>query len=439
MFGPSHPYLQPVRIEFDLGGAARRDPIGHRLHIFFGLLWCFSLGLPTTAVEIGAIPLIVYFLLRTPNIWRTWGSCAVQSLSIALACWVCWQAATLFWTPDLHQGLKELSSNRWLWALPLLWPIMERRRWLIAAMCVGFLCGNLSQVGHEVGHRLGIAWLTWPRFEDRNSGWWDPVVGGSLLVGALGLHLPAAVMGSGRWRWVGIAGCVVTLMAIGATGTRGAWLAAAGLVVLGLGVALVRLRPWTRMLAGLLAAWVALVVVGGALWIVKGDSITRRVDAAKVEIDAAIRRGDYSTDTGARVQMAIHALRAIRAHPIRGIGAGGFRSWMSDQVRADGQAPAPSRLHAHAHNAPLQIAATTGMIGLLLAGIVAAVALRGAFSQLGPPGPCSGLGSYAAGPGFAIIGLLLVGMFDPVQLNAQTAAFLSTLMALSLCPRPVER
>jgi hypothetical protein len=30
-------------------------------------------------------------------------------------------------------------------------------------------------------------------------------------------------------------------------------------------------------------------------------------------------------------------------------------------------------------------------------------------------------------------------MFDPVQLNAQTAALLATLFALSLCPRPAER
>jgi hypothetical protein len=71
----------------------------------------------------------------------------------------------------------------------------------------------------------------------------------------------------------------------------------------------------------------------------------------------------------------------------------------------------------------------------VLAALVAAVALRGAFSQLGPRGPTSGLGSYAAGPGFAIIGLLMVGMFDPVQLNAQTGALLATLFALSLCPR----
>jgi len=156
MFGPSHPYLQPARIEQDLGGAAQHDPIGHRLHVYFGLLWCFSLGLPTSAVEIGSIPLIVYFLLRTPNIWRTWGSFAVQTLTILTAAWILWQAMTLLWTPDLHQGLKELSANRWVWAMLMLWPILERRRWLIAALCVGFLAGNLSQVGHELGRRFSI-------------------------------------------------------------------------------------------------------------------------------------------------------------------------------------------------------------------------------------------------------------------------------------------
>jgi hypothetical protein len=236
MFGPSHPYLQPARIEHDLGGAAQHDPIGHRLHVYFGLLWCFSLGLPTSAVEIGSIPLIVYFLLRTPNIWRTWGSFAVQTLTILTAASILWQAMTLLWTPDLASGPER--------ALRQSVGVGDVDALADSGAAALADCGPMCRIsGRQSFSGRARTWpATWDRVahlaavRDRNSGWWDPVVGGSLLVGALGLHLPAAVMGSGRWRWVGIAGATVTIVAIGATGTRGAWLAAGGLVAVTLAV-----------------------------------------------------------------------------------------------------------------------------------------------------------------------------------------------------------
>jgi hypothetical protein len=75
---------------------------------------------------------------------------------------------------------------------------------------------------------------------------------------------------------------------------------------------------------------------------------------------------------------------------------------------------------------------------LLLAGAAAVIALGGGFRELGPPGPTSGLGSYAAGPAFALLGLLLAGLFDPVHLNAQTGAIMAALMALCLVSRPTK-
>ena len=64
------------------------------------------------------------------------------------------------------------------------------------------------------------------------------------------------------------------------------------------------------------------------------------------------------------------------------------------------------------------------------------MALFGGFTELGPEGETTGMGSYAAGPAFALLGLLLAGLFDPVQLNAQTAALMATLMGLCLVSRP---
>ena len=429
---PLHPYLEPSRVRHDLGAAAAGDPFGDRVHIRLGALWCLCLGFPTSVVEIASIPLLVFFVLRTPKIWRTWGSFAVQPLTLALGGWVVWQAVTLSWTPDLNMGLQELAANRWIWVMWVLWPIIGRRPILIAAVCVGFLIGNLSQVGHAVGKAAGIGWLTWPRLENRNSGWWDPVVGGSLLVGVLGLHLPAAVMGAGRQRLWGIAGSVATLAGIFATGTRGAWIAGAGLLCMVLATALVRAarkRGGGRGVAvGAVALVGAVVLAGLAL----RGTLSERYEQGRREVEAALERGDYSSDTGRRILMWRAAAEAIASNPLGGTGAGGYRAWAMEHVRIDGEPPPAGAIHVHAHSTALHIAATTGLVGLLLSGLVLAAAAYGALAEL----RAGEIGGYAAGSGFAIVGLMLAGVFDPVHLNAQTGALLATMMALSLLSRP---
>jgi O-antigen ligase len=434
---PLHPYLFPEQVAFDLGNAARNYPWGDRLHLLFGLLWCFFAPWPNSFVEFAGAPLAVCFAIRAPFIWRTWGSFAVQPLFLLIVLWTAWQATTLAWTPDLHHGLHELSCNRWVWLMWALWPIMRFRNWLIAALVAGFLCGNASQLGHAIGRHWHIAALVWPRFPDRNSGWWDPVVGGSLLVAALGLHLPAALMGKGRWRWIGLSGVIASLLAIGATGTRGAWIAAAMLCEMAISISVLRTRPWWRKLAHLGVVALVTAAIIGAVFLVSGDTIRGRARQGWDEVRRAtnLENPDFFSDTGARVFMAALAIHAVKTHPIGGVGAGGYREWCRAQIRAAGHNPDDAPIHAHPHDAPLHIAATTGLIGLFLSALIAAVALYGGFTELGPPGPKTGLGSYAAAPAFGLLGLFLAGLFDPVHLNAQTGAVMATLMAMCLVSR----
>jgi O-antigen ligase len=433
---PRHPYLDPSRVRHDLERARAVDPFGDRVHTGLALLWCLCLGFPTSVVEIASIPLIVFFLLRTPKIWRTWGSFAVQPLTLAVGAWVVWQALTLLWTPDLNRGLQELAANRWVWAIWMLWPVMHHRPGLIAAICVGFLLGNLSQAGHALGKASGIEWLTWPRLENRNSGWWDPVVGGSLLTGVLGLHLPAALMGAGRARLLGLAGGAITLVAIFATGTRGAWIASGlliGVSVLAAAAQAIAGRGKVRRgTFGVVAVMLLVLAVAGAL--LRG-TIVERYQQGRREVGAALRSGDYASDTGKRLLMWRAAAQAAASNPVLGVGAGGYREWSLEHVRVNGAPPPADAIHVHAHSAPLHIAATTGALGLALAGAVLGFALVGGLRELRP----AELGTYAAGPVFGIAGLMLAGLFDPVHLNAQTAALLFTFLALCFESRPGGR
>jgi O-antigen ligase len=437
---PWHPYLEPERVRADLSAAAAGDPFGHRLHVILAVLFCFGLGFPTSIVEIAAIPLVGFFFLRTPHIWRTWGSFAVQPVFLAAAAWIAWQVLSLSWSADPRQGFKEISSNRWLWVPWMLWPVMSRRLWLIAAIGAGFLCGNVSQVLQAIGQAAGVPWLTFHRFPDRVSGWWDPVVGGSLLAGVLGVHLGVALMMRG-WPWARVlatAGAVITVVAIFATGTRGASFAAAGLVVLSmlLWLALSR-RPGgatageaavsRRFRLALLGGIVLVCIIGS---VSRAPAIRARFERGWREVESALRAGDYMSDTGKRLLMWRGAVDAVRAHPLRGVGAGGYHRWAAANLRGKGIQHAEEAVHAHAHSAPLHIAATTGLVGLGLFSLMIGLALRGAIAEAGRE---NGLG-WA--PALGIAGLLLAGLFDPVQLNAQTAALLFTLMAFCMRSRP---
>lgn len=432
-----HPYLHPDRVEHDHAAAARLDPRGHRLHLAFAILWCFASTFPTSVLEFAGLPLIIIFVLRFPKIWRAMGSALVQPAMLALLALIAWQALSLTWSPDQRQGADEIARWRWIWATWMLWPVIIHRRLLIAALAAGFLVGNLVQLAHGVGLRLGIDWLTFNRFPDRNSGWWDPVAGGSILVAALGLHLPAALRAPGRTRVLAALCVLITLAAILATGTRGAWIAAAALLLIAVAIAILAPgpRPTTRAkrLRTMLIAGAIGLALTAALWATQHHRLASRLDAARQDLRAAAQ-GNYATDTGARLLMARMALLALREHPIAGVGAGGYRAWSIAALR-DPNAP----IHDHAHNAALHIAATTGVVGLALLTITALAAVIGGCSPRAGSATTVPWGGYPSGPGLAILGLLIVSAFDVVHLNTQTAAVLMTLLPMCFIARPRER
>lgn len=435
MFARLDAWYPYTREELAAGLAAvrERDPRGDRLHLLFGMTWCFFATWPTTAVELAGLPLWIIFFLRLPKIWRVLPAVFFQPLFLLVLAFILWQTVALAWSPDPWAGLEdEVGANRWVWSMLALWPVIERRRWLIAAFAVGFLFGHVTQVIHGLGVHFDIDWMQWDRKPHRNPGWWGPVVSGSILAGALGLHLPAALMGRGRWRLVGIAGSLVTMLGIVATGTRGGWIAGAGLVLVVGMVAVFTARRRRRSLAPLALGLMLACLAAGAAWLTIGESVQRRFQAGVREVAGAIEHKRFRTDTGARLLMWWWAAEALSERPLTGIGTGGYRAWTIANLERQGIDPSERNLHAHAHSAPFHIAATTGLIGLALASAAALVAVRGGFKGLPPPG----LEGYDAGPGFAIIGILLAGAFDPVHLNSQSGAHLAILFSLSLWPRP---
>jgi O-antigen ligase len=261
--------------------------------------------------------------------------------------------------------------------------------------------------------------------------------GAQHLVAALGLHLPVAIMGRGKWRVAGVAGSAATIVGLLATGARGPWLAAVALAVLVLVVAIIRIPDSRRRARFALGASAISIIAAALLWTFAGREIASRFEQARDEISRAVEHRDFQKadgsrvgDDSSRVAMVGWALEAIREHPVLGVGTGGYTRYVQDTKQADGAVYEDfvRRWHGHCHNAILHEWATTGLVGLLIMLLFWGVAVRGAFSSL----TWASLGTYAAGPAFALVGYLMLAPFEAIQANGTTGKLLFALMAI--CP-----
>lgn len=398
-----------------------------RAHVWAGVMTGALVAGPTFCAEIAIIPTAVVFLPRVFHTWPLWRNLWKNPLALSVLLFTGWLAAGLIWSPDRRQGLHEFGNSRFLLALLLLVPaVMLRpsgRRAIIGGLVAGFLVGHVVQ-GLNAWAILGDGpgAFGFGRVPVRLSGWWDPAVSGTMLTAALGLHLPAALMGRGWIRWVGLALSVVTIVGLLATGARGGWIASGALVATVAAVACVRAfhhRPARTPTFVGLGLLVLAVVAGG---IVFRGTIDSRVGSFASGI-AAAGEGDYRSDDGARLAMKKAAVGVFLEHPIAGVGTGGYAS----AARSD---PSDRHIHAHAHDTLLHVAASNGVIGVLLLLGVAGTGLMQASRWAGR----TGLGGYDAGPLFALVGLVYTTAFDTLHVSGSSAAVAGLVLALCLDP-----
>ncbi len=400
----------------------RQDAIGDRLHLLFACLGLVCMFGPVTLTEIAFGPLVVFFFVRVINTFPVWIHGFGQPVALAAIAIAGWMMLSLLWSGDPYLGWGEIAELRWFALVGLIFPVIEHRRALITAMCIGIAFGQLGQIA-DAFDGFGIGWLAQlvENHPNRIAGWWQPVVGGSILVGGLGLHLPSVIFASGRTRLWGMAGVVSVGVGIIATGTRGAWIASVLLIIGSICFGAFTRRMRTRQVVVLILGALVISLIGGALM---RESLSIRFDQARSEIGQAFD-GQYDSSTGLRVKMGQFAIDAAAAHPLIGVGAGGYQTWVNIQDPEAG-------VHAHAHNSLLQIASTLGIVGVLLWFVLMLSAIRSAWRIW----DAQTEGYIGLAPLFAIVGFLLVSLTDSIQLNAQTAAMLGALVALCPAYRP---
>jgi len=441
----------------------RVDGRGYRPHLVCAIIGLVGmLAFDGLAEWLVMLPVVVCFV-RWLATWRSMLDALSQPVSIAILAAGVWGLLALAWSGDVMRGLDELSAFRHALLVLALWSLRDHRGLLIAALAAGFGIGHVTQAAHAIGVWGDVAWLRSPRLPDRNSGWWDPVVGGTLLCGAVGLHLPAALRGRGWARWIGVAGLCAAIGGVVATGTRGAWIAAGGLLAIAVALTLWRAlrggigRADRRKLLGVLA--MGPIAVGVAA-LVAGPTVMGRATRGVDEVRRVFRERDFTSDTGRRLFMWVESLHALERHPWGGQGTGGLVEPARGQARRVGIDP--GLVLDHAHGMWMHLAGTQGVVGLACWAAVGASGLYSAGRCRGRTRRCRDPQSrdrrpeaaiadlriglrvqlaqaYAMAPPWALGGLLLAGVFDTVQVNSQTAMLLFAVLGLCAMGRRAGR
>lgn len=432
-------WVDPARAVADFQLQAQKDLRGDRIHAVLAFIWGWLVVGPISFAEAAIAFPGICWLIRLFVVPRAARWAFLQPTFIVFALFAAWHLLAITWSHADDGGFKQATMLRWAAPMFALYTILPRRSVIIAGLVAGLLSGNLSQLVNWIGVRHDIPALVLRPFagSDRNGGWWPIVVGSEHLVAALGLHLPVVLMGKGKWRVFGVIATIVTIAGLVATGARGAWIAAVLLALVVCVVAVVRAaEPRTRWrLAG--SASLVVLITASLLWIFAGERIKARVSQAIDEIPRAFSSHDFTSakgsgvgDDSARVAMALWAIEAIKAHPIVGVGTGGYAPYVREHMKSEGPAydDFVARNHQHCHNALLQEWATKGIVGLVLLLAFIFVVLWSAFTPL----TRETLGTYAAGPAFALVGLCLLWPFDAMQSNSSTIKIFLALVAL--CP-----
>ena len=361
-FAPDRPWKDIAETVVGVG-------LGALLAVLFRRLpWLLPLGaLAAVPVRIGALghQLLVplYLVILGGTLLFAWqlirGDERSRELRVAawpLALYVGWTGLSLAWSGDVGDGAIEVLafyipltmlallvarlpwSELWVRALYVELGVMA----LIFA-AVGFYQYDTRNVFENPKVINSNAYASYFRV---NSVFWDPSIYGRFLVIAIIPSVVLIVRGrSLRLAWAAAAVVLVTWLGLLISFSQSSF---AALLVAVVGIAIVAWR-WRSLAAIVLVA----VVLSG-------------VAVAQPQIRRSIVHHTHSglnSATSGRASLVANGIRIAAAHPVVGVGVGGFKHAYAQRLHLKGKAPKV----AASHDAPVTVAAETGLIGLALA------------------------------------------------------------------------
>ena len=279
----------------------------------------------------------------------------LRAITWPLALYLAWVGLSLGWTQDTHSGAIEalafyvpftilaIAVARLPWHRLGLWALYAE----LTVMAVVFAVVGIYQyeTRNVFENPKVIFSNAYAAFFRVNSIFWDPSVYGRFLVVAMIPSIVLILRGrSLRISWAATAALVVTWLGLLISFSQSSF---AALVVAVIILAFVAWR-WRAFLA----VGLAIVVLGGLAAV---QPTVRR------SIEHHTRSGLNSASSG-RYSLVANGIRIAVAHPVRGVGVGGFERAYAKRVQ---------RLHgkknlktAASHDTPVTIAAETGIVGL---------------------------------------------------------------------------
>jgi len=400
----------------------------HRLHVAAALLHLFLLPLSTAGGGLSFLVLVGVAAARLPQTASLYPALLRRPTVWLLGAFVLWSALSLAWTSDPVEGLADLRALRMALLPLLLWPLSDRAPQLVGAV----LCGVAAQNGAQLLQLLGWVDLRpWDAAPERLGGTVHPIQTGAFCLAALCWHACAIARSRGSLRLLSAAGGVAALLGLLGSQSRGPWLAALFVLpveLLALGITQQRAR---RALLAASAAGLAAMLLA---WPLVDEVVERRVRVAFEQLAEARENGVCTSNVGLRLCHWRWSWEMFRDAPLSGVGVGGYRDAQRLRpsfVAAVEQSPERASYleRKHPHHAALDILATSGLVGLLLAAGALALALRDAVRN-------RAASVYALGTVFVLLAWALGSLFDAYNLSGRLMGLLMLAVALALGPAP---
>jgi hypothetical protein len=387
----------------ELARVRERDSIGHAAHALVATVAILLQPIANAPANVGFVLLCIMGALRVHRLWRAWALMFREWFWLLLVAWAAWTGITLAWSEDASYGLRQWSAFRAILWVPLLWPVMDRWRWMVAGLLAGVACGNCLQ--------LSQYWWGWPKLRAEKG------VGGGFhmytYMGAwcaIGFAIWMMMAVSLPWRRAAIAVALAALAAIGLViaSTRGVVIGAAIEVVVVAVVLAIRQRDWMRRAVVRASVGTAILCI---VWMFVGERVQRRFEAMVQEPTVMVMErapmvtvssaGALVPDQSApisevalRVRLADsrfhvwdYSLLQWRESPVAGIGFGSVLPRAKHASEHDMTLTPDQRKGisiGHPHSTWIQTLSETGLIGFGIYGAWVLVTLGCAWSALAP-------------------------------------------------------
>ncbi len=321
----------------------------------------FRLG---AGLDIAILVLVLAIVLSTvfaefPNQarWYTWAAIGFVAATYALSAWVTTpQRALRLLQFQAVLGFAFILVSLGLWVVQTYLPELAR-------------LDSLQQLGiNEV--------FNFNRLSLRN---WHPIGHQNYVAGYLLLILPLlagfVIVGQRRWRWLGLGGCLLGVVDLYTTSSRGGLLALVLMTIVAGGIALwhSQFSKLRLIFFGILAC---LVLAGGTLANIRARNLI-----------SAVLRGDFASgELAYRWITNVIGWRMGLEHPWIGAGPGSVP--MLYQRYRPYWAGREAELHFQLHSTPAQLWAEFGGIGMVSVLLLIALLVRATWrwTQMSPQG-----------------------------------------------------